>query len=405
MSTERWGARGTLYRESVVIDGLNVSNWDSEAVFRDLAAGTVTAINATCATWEGFAATVDAIARWRRRLRERSDTIRPALSAEDIRRAKREGRTGIILGFQNASPIENDLDRLEVFAALGVRVIQLTFHERNLLGNGCYERHDDGVSNFGRDAIAEMNRLGIVIDLSHVGDRTTLETIEASAAPVAITHANCREYHRIPRNKTDQAIRAVAAKGGVIGATCYTKFLRTGGHSTVEDSWMPLTIWWSAWVWTTLRSAPTSPRISRPSSGGTSVPSRALSTLPRSTTAAGTGRRCNSRPRASRAPLNCQTWQLPCLGVAIQMTIRARSWGQLAPVVRASAAVRKFTPPVAQTWQPGSRAMPQHLMARSDPGARRRVPAPEHVPPRRTLLLQHCRTAPDRCAWRGTRCR
>ena len=235
VSTERWGARGTLYRESVVIDGLNVSNWDSEAVFRDLAAGTVTAINATCATWEGFAATVDAIARWRRRLRERSDTIRPALSAEDIRRAKREGRTGIILGFQNASPIENDLDRLEVFAALGVRVIQLTFHERNLLGNGCYERHDDGVSNFGRDAIAEMNRLGIVIDLSHVGDRTTLETIEASAAPVAITHANCREYHRIPRNKTDQAIRAVAAKGGVIGATCYTKFLRTGEHSTVED--------------------------------------------------------------------------------------------------------------------------------------------------------------------------
>ncbi len=223
------------YADAIVVDGLNVSNWESDRVFAHLFAGGVTAINATCATWEGFAETCDAIAGWLRRFERRSDAIRPVRSVADIHAAKRENRVGIILGFQNAGPIENRLERVGLFAALGVRVIQLTYHERNLLGNGCFERVDDGISNFGQMAIAEMNRHGVLIDLSHVGDRTTRETIDESSQPVAVTHANSRSYYDHPRNKPDEVLRALAARGGVVGATAISTFLRHGPESSLGD--------------------------------------------------------------------------------------------------------------------------------------------------------------------------
>jgi len=224
-----------LYDESLVIDGLNVSNWDSPAVYESLSLGGVTAINATIATWEGFAETLDNISAWSLRFKERSDSITLVETADDILEAKRSGRTGIILGWQNATPIENDLDRLGLFHRLGVRIVQVTYHERNLLGNGCYERRDDGLSHFGADAVAEMNRLGILVDLSHVGEKTTLDAIETSRKPVAFTHANARSYHDVVRNKTDEALRALADRGGVVGVTCIVTFLRTGYDSTVDD--------------------------------------------------------------------------------------------------------------------------------------------------------------------------
>ncbi len=224
-----------LYDESLVIDGLNVSNWDSPAVYDSLSLGGVTAINATIATWEGFAETLDNISAWSLRFKERSDSITLVETVDDILEAKRNGRTGIILGWQNATPIENDLDRLGLFHRLGVRIVQVTYHERNLLGNGCYERRDDGLSHFGMDAVAEMNRLGILVDLSHVGEKTTLDAIETSRKPVAFTHANARSYHDVVRNKTDEALRALADRGGVVGVTCIVTFLRTGYESTVDD--------------------------------------------------------------------------------------------------------------------------------------------------------------------------
>lgn len=223
------------YRRSIIIDALNVSNWRSGDVFADLHAGGLTAFSATVATWEGFAETADAVAAWYQRFRARAPQIRPVRSVADIHAAKAEGRVGVILSFQNASPIENDLRRLELFADLGVRIIQVTYHEQNLLGAGCYEAHDAGLTNFGRDAVREMNRLGILADLSHVGPRTTLDVIERSERPTAITHANCRGYYDVPRNKTDQAVRACAARGGVIGATAITSFLRSGEASTLTD--------------------------------------------------------------------------------------------------------------------------------------------------------------------------
>ena len=223
-----------IYDEAIVIDGLNVSNWESDAVFERLRAGNITAINATVATWENFVQTMAHLTAWMRRFRERHDIVQVKETA-DIHAAKKLGKTGIILSFQNASPIENELDRLGLFLALGVRVIQLTYHETNLLGSGCWERNDCGLSNFGVDAVREMNRLGIVIDLSHVGPKTTMDAIEMSEQPVAITHANARSFCGHPRNKEEEALKLLAEKGGVVGATSFANFLPKGFDSTVED--------------------------------------------------------------------------------------------------------------------------------------------------------------------------
>ena len=223
-----------LYQDSIVIDGLNVSNWDSPAVFDNLRAGNITAISATVATWENFLETMDHLAAWMQRFRQRQDIVQ-VHSVADIHAAKKAGKTGIILSFQNASPVENKLDRFALFHALGVRVIQLTYHERNLLGNGCFERNDEGLSNFGVDAVRTMNEVGILIDLSHVGDRTTLEAIEVSKKPVTVTHANARAYYDHPRNKQDEALKLLAEKGGIVGTTPFCNFLPTRFESTLED--------------------------------------------------------------------------------------------------------------------------------------------------------------------------
>ena len=228
-------ASGEIYNDSVVVDSLNTSNWDSPAVYESLHSGKVTAINATIAIWESYVEAMDNIAGWLRRLEERSATLAQVASVGDILDAKESGKTGVIFGWQNAGPIENNLDRLDVFHKLGVRIIQLTYNYRNLLGNGCLERTDDGLSNFGVDAVREMNRLGILIDLSHVGDRTTLEAAETSEMPVSATHANARSFHERERNKTDDALRLIAEKGGVIGATAWPPFLRNGYASTLAD--------------------------------------------------------------------------------------------------------------------------------------------------------------------------
>lgn len=224
-----------LYRESIVIDGLNVSKWESDAVYHSLNRGGVTASNATTAIWEGYKATLDNIAAWQGRFSRFPKLITQVRTVKDIHEAKKKSLSGIIIGFQNASPIENDLDRLAVFHQLGVRVIQLTYNERNLLGNGCYERRDEGLSHFGLDAIREMNRLGILIDLSHCGDKTTLEAIEQSSKPVAVTHANSRTFVDFIRNKTDDALKALTERGGLIGANSFPIFLRKGYESSLSD--------------------------------------------------------------------------------------------------------------------------------------------------------------------------
>lgn len=219
----------------VIIDGCNPSRWDEPHVYEHLQRGGVTATNATIAIWEGFQETVDETARWHRRFREHADTLVHVRTAADIERARHEAKPGIILGWQNISPIEDDLERLEAFHALGVRIVQLAYNVRNLVANGCFERHDDGLSHFGVRAVAKLNELGMLIDLSHVGDRSCAETIDLSEQPVAFTHANLREFFDSPRNKPASLVRALAARGGVIGANAFPEFLPRGFDAELTD--------------------------------------------------------------------------------------------------------------------------------------------------------------------------
>lgn len=211
--------------DQLVIDGCNPSRWDAPDVLAHLVEGRVSAINATIAIWEGYAETLDEIARWRRRFSSFSEFIRPVTSVADILAAQSEGRTGVILGWQNVAPIENDLERLVVFRDLGVRIVQLAYNVRNLIANGCYEPHDEGLSLFGVKAVHRMNDLGILIDLSHVGDRSTRHAIDESRHPVAFTHAQLREFYDTPRNKPAELVRALVARGGVVGANAFPQFL------------------------------------------------------------------------------------------------------------------------------------------------------------------------------------
>jgi len=223
-----------LHDEAIVVDALEISNWSGE-VFQNMRRGGLTAVNCTVSVLENFRETIKNIIWWQKAFERHRDLIMPVRRVTDIDAAKKSNRTGIIFGFQNTSAIEEDLDLLSIFHALGVRVIQLTYMEANLVGQGCLERVDAGLTSFGLEVVAEMNRLGILIDLSHVGYRTTMDAIEASSRPVAFTHANPRSLCDHPRNKPDDAIKALVKNGGVIGATIFPPFLPSGGDSTISD--------------------------------------------------------------------------------------------------------------------------------------------------------------------------
>ncbi|MBI4280052.1 MAG: membrane dipeptidase [Armatimonadetes bacterium] len=192
-------------------------------------AGGVTATNVTLAYWDtdNFRATLRNITHYYDVIETYPDRLLLVETAADIERAKREGKVGIIFGVQNGTPIEDDLTLLPVFHRLGLRIFQLTYMGRNLIGDGVMEREDRGLTYFGGQVIRELNRLGILVDLSHVGPRTAADALQASRAPVVCTHCNPKAVRDVPRNITDGQIRAVVAKGGVVGAVAYSQFAET----------------------------------------------------------------------------------------------------------------------------------------------------------------------------------
>ncbi len=222
-----------LHRQAIVIDGLVISKWSRE-VFEDMHRGGITAANCTCCVWDGFVGTMHNIAQFKRWIDENDDILLQVFGAEDIERAKAENKVGIFLGWQNTSGIEDRIDNLRLFRDLGVRVIQLTYQTQNLVGSGCWESKDLGLSDYGRDVIDELNRLGILIDLSHVGPQTTRDAIEYSKRPVAYTHCCPKALRDHPRNKTDEELREITDRGGFVGFATFTPFIR-GDETTVED--------------------------------------------------------------------------------------------------------------------------------------------------------------------------
>lgn len=222
-----------LHQDAIVIDGLVIAKWNRE-LFEDMRRGGLTAANCTVSVWEGFQATVDNIVRSNALMAESSDLVRPVRTAADISRAKEEGKTGIIYGFQNAHAFEDQIGYVEIFKQLGVGIVQMCYNTQNLVGTGCYER-DGGLSGFGREIVAEMNRVGIMCDLSHVGETTSREVIEASEKPVCYSHCLPSGLKEHPRNKSDAELKFIADHGGFVGVTMFTPFLRAGVDATVDD--------------------------------------------------------------------------------------------------------------------------------------------------------------------------
>lgn len=216
------------------IDGLQYANW-SEKIFRQMAAGGVDAVHVTIAYHENFREMVARIEEWNRWFERLPDRIFQGRTGDDVRRAQETGRTAIFFGFQNPSPIEDDIGLVEICHMLGVRFMQLSYNNQSLLATGCYEAEDPGITRMGREVIAEMNRVGLVVDMSHSAERSTFEAIEISQRPIAITHANPAAWHPAKRNKSDNLLRALGESGGILGFSLYPHHLAGGTDCTLES--------------------------------------------------------------------------------------------------------------------------------------------------------------------------
>ncbi len=221
-------------RPMMLIDNLQYANW-SEKIFRQLREGGVDAIHVTIAYHENFRETVLNFEKWNRWFEQYPDLIMKGQWASDIDIARETGRTAVFFGFQNPSPIEDDIGLVEIVHTLGARFMQLTYNNQSLLATGCYEDEDMGITRMGKQVIKEMNRVGLVVDMSHSGDRSTIEAADLSERPIAITHANPHSWAPALRNKRDDVIRTVTENGGMLGFSVYPHHLKDKGDCTLES--------------------------------------------------------------------------------------------------------------------------------------------------------------------------
>ena len=217
-----------------IIDALQYSNWSKE-IFQQMNQAGVAAVHVTISYHEDFRETAENIIAWNRRFKNFSDLITPGQSTADIRRAREDGKTAILFGFQNSTPIEDDIGLVEVCYQLGCRFMQLSYNNQSLLATGCYETEDPGITRMGRQVIREMNRVGMVVDTSHTASRSTLEAIECSDRPTAITHANPAFWHPALRNKSNEVLKALAESGGMLGLSLYPHHLNNGSKCALDN--------------------------------------------------------------------------------------------------------------------------------------------------------------------------
>ena len=216
------------------IDNLQYCNWSRE-VFEINRKADLDAVHVTVVYHEDFDEFCLQIKKWKKLLNENSDLIFLAKDFKDIEKAKREKKTAIFFGFQNCSPIEDDIDLVKKVHELGCRFMQLTYNNQSLLATGCYEKVDSGVTNFGREVIKEMNRVGIVVDMSHSAEKSTFDAIEFSEKPIAITHANPSFWHPAKRNKSSDLLKVLSDSGGILGLSLYPHHLKENTNCTLDS--------------------------------------------------------------------------------------------------------------------------------------------------------------------------
>ena len=216
------------------IDNLQYANW-SEKIFRQMREGNVDAVHVTITYHENFRETVANIEKWNLWFERFPGLIFHGKTGEDVRLARKTNRTAIFFGFQNPSPIEDDIGLVEICHMLGARFMQLTYNNQSLLATGCYEAEDTGITRMGKQVIKEMNRVGLVVDMSHSAERSTMEAIEMSERPIAITHANPNFWHPALRNKSDEVLKALGQSDGMLGFSMYPHHLKDKSDCTLES--------------------------------------------------------------------------------------------------------------------------------------------------------------------------
>ena len=216
------------------IDNLQYCNW-SRKIFEINRSAGLDAVHVTIVYHEDYDELLTELNKWEKVFEENSDIIFLGKDFKDIEKAKLENKTAIFFGFQNCSPIEDDIGLVEKVHELGCRFMQLTYNNQSLLATGCYEKIDSGVTNFGREAIKEMNRVGIVVDMSHSAEKSTMDAIEISEKPIAITHANPSFWHAAKRNKSSDLLKMLGDSGGMLGLSLYPHHLKDNTNCSLDS--------------------------------------------------------------------------------------------------------------------------------------------------------------------------
>ena len=216
------------------IDNLQYCKW-SEEIFKINNEAGLDAIHVTIAYHEDFDELQDNINNWENNFDSYSDLIFHGKTYLDIEKAKETNKTAIFFGFQNCSPIEDNINLVEEVHKLGAVFMQLTYNNQSLLATGCYEENDSGVTRMGKEVIKEMNRVGVVVDMSHSAEKSTFDAIELSEKPIAITHANPYFWHAARRNKSSELLKELGASGGMLGLSLYPHHLLDGTDCTLDS--------------------------------------------------------------------------------------------------------------------------------------------------------------------------
>jgi microsomal dipeptidase-like Zn-dependent dipeptidase len=216
------------------IDNLQYCNW-SKKIFKINNEAKLDAVHVTVVYHEDFDEFKNVLKNWDKHLEENKDLIFLGKNYTDIEKAKRENKTAIFYGFQNCSPIEDDVNLVEKVHKLGCRFMQLTYNNQSLLATGCYEKNDSGVTRMGKEVIKEMNRVGIAVDMSHSAEKSTFDAIECSSKPIAITHANPSFWFSAKRNKSNELLKALANSKGMLGLSLYPHHLKDKSNCSLES--------------------------------------------------------------------------------------------------------------------------------------------------------------------------
>ena len=216
------------------IDNLQYCNWSKE-IFEINHEANLDAVHATICYHEDYDELQINIELWKKYFENYSSLIFQGFNSKDIEKAKQENKTAIFFGLQNCSPIEDNIEYVEILKHQGVLFMQLTYNNQSLLATGCYEEKDAGITRMGREVIKEMNRVKMIIDMSHSAELSTLEAIEISQEPIVVSHANPSFWHKGLRNKSDTILKELNDSGGMIGFSIYPHHLKGASECTLDS--------------------------------------------------------------------------------------------------------------------------------------------------------------------------